>query len=301
MQEHLAYIIGQLKPLGAKHVLVQVPNGLRTRAIELVQGLEKAGYTATLAADECFGACDLPLEVARSANVDAILHIGHVPFYKAIKTDVPVVYYEWPLDVALDEAKLAKEISKMKEGKIGLVSSVQYMHILPKVAEIIKSAGKAAIVGGYVFGCWTKNAEAVAPKSDVLLFVGSGMFHPRGFHCDYFLDLERSDISDVRADITKWEKVRWGRISQAKNAIKFAILVSTKPGQFDMERAKHVKALLESKDKKAFVLILSSITDSTLLGLDIDAFINTACPRLADDRWSKPFINAADVEKLFEE
>jgi len=302
MQSHVANIItklGELKP-APKRLLIQLPSGLKTRAVELLEALRAKGYDAILAADDCFGACDLPLVAAEASGADAILHIGHVPFYKTIKSSVPVVYYEWPIDVELDEAKLRNEIGKVKEMRVGLVSSVQYLHVLPRIAELIKSAGKDALVGGHVLGCWTKNAEQIASKSDALLFVGSGMFHPRGFSCDYFYDVERGEIRDVRNEINKWEKIRWARISKAKDARSFGILVSTKPGQLDMKLAQNVKAELEKRDKKAFILVMDTISDSTLLGLDADAFINTACPRLMDDSWSKPFINAADVAKIFE-
>jgi 2-(3-amino-3-carboxypropyl)histidine synthase len=302
MVDHVADIIAKLGELHIKpkRLLVQLPGGLKTRAVELLDTLHAKGYDAILAADDCFGACDLPLEAARASGADAILHIGHVRFNKSIETRVPIVYYEWPIDVKLDEAKLAKEIAKMKEKKVGLVSSVQYLHVLPKIAELIRAAGKDAVAGGHVLGCWTKNAEAIATKSDAVLFVGSGMFHPRGFKCDYFFDLERGEIQDVRNEINKWDKVRWGRISKAKDAYIFGILVSTKPGQTDMKLAEQIKTELEKRDKKAFILVMDKISDAVLLGLCVDALINTACPRLADDQWSKPFVNAADVGKIFE-
>jgi len=302
MIDNVADIITKLSELHVKPkcLLVQLPSGLKTRAVELLDTLRAKGYGAILAADDCFGACDLPLEAARASGADAILHIGHVRFNKPIETRVPIAYYEWPLEVAIDEEKLTKEIAKIQEKKVGLVSSVQYLHVLPRIAELIKSAGKDAFVGGHVLGCWTKNAEQAAAKTGALLFVGSGMFHPRGFKCDYFFDLERGEIRDVRNEINKWDKVRWGRISKAKDACIFGILVSTKPGQTDMKQAESIKDELEKRDKKAFILVMDKITDAALLGLDVDAFINTACPRLMDDSWSKPFINAADVAKIFE-
>ena len=302
MQSQIADIItklGELKP-APKRLLVQVPSGLKARVIELLEALRAKSYDTVLSADDCFGACDLPLVAAEASGADAILHIGHVPFYKPIKADVPVAYYEWPIDVELDAAKLRNEIGKVKERRVGLVSSVQYLHILPAIAESLKAAGKIVEVGGHVLGCWTKNVETIAIKTDAVLFVGSGMFHPRGFKCDYFFDLERGEIRDVRNEINKWDKVRWGRISKAKDACIFGILVSAKPGQTDMKQAESIRDELEKRDKKAFILVMDKISDSTLLGLNVDAFINTACPRLMDDSWSKPFINAADVAKIFE-
>lgn len=252
MHDHIADIISMIAALKPRpeRVLVQVPAGLKQRALELAEALEQNGYSAMLAADDCFGACDLSLAAAEASGADAILHIGHAPFYKPFKSSVPVVYYEWPIDAAVDEAKVRNEIIKIKEKRVGLVASVQYTHILPRIAELLRAVGKSAEIGGHVLGCWAKNAEALADKTDALVFVGSGMFHPFGCSCDYFLDLERCTVSDVRDEIKKWEKVRWARISQAKDARTFAILVSTKPGQSDMARAEAIKTLLEKGIKR---------------------------------------------------
>lgn len=301
MIDHIANIIARLSELTPKpnRLLVQLPAGLKQRAVELLSALETNGYSCILAADDCFGACDLALKAAEACKADAILHIGHVEFYVKIQSAIPVVYYEWPADISLDERKLQQEINKISEKKIGLVSSVQYLHILPKLAKIMKAEGKDVLIGDYVLGCWTDNAKTIADKTDAVIFVGSGMFHSLGFKCDYFLDVERAELRDVRNEIAKWEKVHWGRIAEAKQAITFGILLSTKPGQFGLKFAENIKTQLENKDKKAFILVMDNITDAALAGIKVDAFINTACPRLSDDKWSKPFVNAVDVLELF--
>jgi 2-(3-amino-3-carboxypropyl)histidine synthase len=304
MQERTTIIVERLNAIQPKpkRLLVQMPAGLKQRSFELMEALEQKGYKAVLSADDCFGACDLPLTAAKAVKADAILHIGHAPFYKPIKTEIPVVYYEWPISIEIDVAGLQKEIAKVKEKHIGLVSSVQYIHMLPKIAEIMRKNGKTIEIGSSVLGCRAKAADELADNVDALVFVGSGMFHPLGLNlgAQYFMDLERNEIRDIRKDVAKWEKIRWARISKAKDARSFAIIVSTKPGQSDMEQAENVKAALESRHKKAFIVVMDRVTDEALQGIKADAFINTACPRLADDKWSKPFVNASDIGKILE-
>ena len=43
---------------------------------------------------------------------------------------------------------------------------------------------------------------------------------------------------------------------------------------------------------------MNEITDDKLMGLKVDAFINTACPRITDMPFSKPMINAEDIDLL---
>jgi len=61
----------------AKTVLVQLPDGLKPRAKEIKEFLEKNTKAEILIwAGSCFGACDVPLE-AKNLNVDLIVQFGH--------------------------------------------------------------------------------------------------------------------------------------------------------------------------------------------------------------------------------
>jgi 2-(3-amino-3-carboxypropyl)histidine synthase len=304
LKELLSKVKEHVKSAGKpKKILLQLPTGLRGRSTEISEAIGKElGCEVLLAGNNCYGACDLPVEEARQSGADIIVHVGHRPFYRKIETPAPVVYYDWPMDVRLDEKKLLDELLKMKEKRIGLISSVQFLHILPAIKSFLESQGKQAEIGGYVLGCWTNAADKLKGKVDALLFVGSGRFHPYGFECTYCLDLEKHELVDIRGELAKFEKLRWGRIMKAKDARTFGILVTSKPGQHELiGRAEALKARLEAGGKKALILIMDEITESSLSNFDCDAFINTACPRIEDDRWSKPMINASDADKILEE
>ena len=60
----------------AKRVLIQLPDGLKQRAAEIVDSLKSAGAELFIWTDSNYGACDLPLE-AKNVGVDLILHYGH--------------------------------------------------------------------------------------------------------------------------------------------------------------------------------------------------------------------------------
>ncbi|MCK4714410.1 MAG: diphthamide synthesis protein, partial [Candidatus Aenigmarchaeota archaeon] len=89
-------ILKKLKSLKAKKVFVQIPEGLKTRALEISGFLDKEGFETVTCVEPCFGACDLRDSEAKRLGCDALLHIGHTDF--GLKTALPVVYEEWQLD-----------------------------------------------------------------------------------------------------------------------------------------------------------------------------------------------------------
>ena len=76
--------------------------------------------------------------------------------------------------------------------------------------------------------------------------------------------------------------------------------MSSKQGQFRLDKAREIKKLIESRGKKAYIFIMDEIEDEKLLGLRVDAFVNTACLRITDGKFSKPIINAEDVKEVLE-
>ena len=72
------------------------------------------------------------------------------------------------------------------------------------------------------------------------------------------------------------------------------MLVGLKSGQRKLEEANKVKQKLEETRKHAILLALKEITPEALLQFpDIEAFVNTACPRVSLDdapRFNRPVI-----------
>ena len=290
-------MIDQVRKTGAKRVMLQLPAGLKTKAVEMAGEFEKHGISVVLANDPCYGACDLADEEARQADCEILVHVGHTKFYRDFKTAVPVVYFPWAVDIVLDEV----DFSPIKEGKIGLLTTVQHMTLLSDVKAMLEKAGKEAVIGGQVLGCWFANAEKIEEKVDAFLYVGSGRFHPLGLKSKkiYALNIERMRVEEV--DTSVLEKRRYANVYNAKNARTFAVLVTTKKGQNQLlGQAEELKNKIEKNGRIAVVVVMHEINDTALLGIKADAFVNTACPRIVEDSFSRPIINAEDLDKVFE-
>ena len=283
----------EITKLDAKRVLLQMPEGLKPDAPKLAKIVEKCGAVAIISADPCYGACDIAVSEAEGLGVDLIVHFGHAKMVK--HEQIPTIYAEARATVTVDEA-VEKSLPLLKNyTTVGLTTSVQHLQALNQAREILTRAGKTVIVGdtgqiayqGQVSGCNYSNAKSIADEVEAFLFVGGGMFHALGIALNTSKPTIIADPYDnraypINAEAKKILKQRFASIQEAKNAEKFGIFVGLKPGQKHLDNALHVKALAEKNGKAAYLLAAREITPETLLEFpSIDAYVNTACPRVS--------------------
>ncbi len=304
-------VIRKLKAAGAGKVLVQVPEGLKPWVLEFAGELESAGLRAFISVEPCFGACDIRDREALMLGCDALLHIGHSDC--GVKACLPVIYEEYRIET--DPVPLLRKSMPMLKGfrRIGLLTTVQYLSALGKASRFLRERGKDVLTGspgkaacpGQVLGCDYSAAKEVEPSVDCFLFMGTGRFHPLGLVAEtektvFFLDLESGKLSDLTPERFRLLKVRHARIAKAGDARNFGIMVSTKPGQSHPGLAEKAKEKLESMGRRAWILVADQITHEQLLGLKIEALVNTACPRISEDagQFRKPIISVDDIGML---
>jgi len=98
----------------------------------------------------------------------------------------------------------------------------------------------------------------------------------------------------------KLEIKRGMRIQKANDLQNFGVIISTKPGQLHLKTAENVKRKLGKRGKNVYMLVCDQLTPEKLLGLKIDVLVNTACPRIREDReqFGKVILNPEDIELL---
>ena len=73
-------VIAQVKKEKAKRIVVQLPDGLKPRAQEISERIEKeTGATVITWFGSCFGACDIPIGL-NTIGVDMLVQFGHNQF-----------------------------------------------------------------------------------------------------------------------------------------------------------------------------------------------------------------------------
>ncbi len=293
-------------------VLLQFPEGLKQKALEHASVLESQGDEVFISASPTFGACDLALDEARNINADKLIHFGHGEFHHV---DFNVEYIEYKIDAP---TAILKDSLDYLNGfnNIGIVTTIQHVHQLDDIKSFYESSGKNVFIGkpygfakmrGQILGCDVGSASTIDRKVDAFVYFGGGMFHPLGalLHTTKpFLVVEPfankiEFIDDLRKTYSKRSK---GRVLSSINAKRFGIMVSTKNGQQNMALGKLLKQKVESKGLDAQILVANTFDFESLSNmLEFDAFVNTACPRIAiddNDRLPKPLLSANELVEL---
>ncbi len=290
----------------AKIVLVQLPEGLKSEGPRLATIIEDAGALAIVSADPCYGACDLSLADAETLGADLIVHYGHTPQIK--QEQVPTIYMEARAKISVKEA-VKKAIPLLEPwSNIGLVTTVQHVHKLDEAKNLLLKSGKTVTIGdaglvkysGQVIGCDFSNAKSVSKEVNAFLFVGGGRFHAIGVALATAKPTIIADPYEKRAypihdEVPRILKQRWASISEAKGAENFGVLMGLKSGQKRLGEAVKIKGELQKSGRQATLLALREITPNALMQFpNIEAFVNTACPRLSLDDTSsflKPILS----------
>jgi 2-(3-amino-3-carboxypropyl)histidine synthase len=298
-------VVKKLKQIGAKKILVQFPEGLKLRIQDITKKIEENGIETVICVESTFGACDIRDDEGKRLGCDAILHIGHEKFVK--KTSLPVVYWEYFLE-ANPLPILEKEFKKLKNfEKVGLITSIQFVKLIPQVKEWLEKRGKKVFVykalqyPGQILGCNLKAAKAIENKIDCFLCISAGKFYGAGLVLQIKkpvlnLDLEKKEIYSLEDFKRKVEKIIAWNKSFYPTAKKVGILISWKKGQ--LKSYSKLRKKLEKDGKEVYILAMDEIAPEKLEGLKLDFLINLACPRIGIDDLAKykiPLVNAEDL------
>jgi len=303
-------LVKKIKEKNPKRVFIQLPEGLITKSQELEDLLKQEGIESIVSLEPCYGACDLRDIEAERLGCDVLVHVGHSDF--GLKSKVPVLYYEWRID--FDPVPiLEKNLKQFKSfEKIGLISSVNFIDSLESARKYLESQGKTCLMGmgkrtahpGQILGCDISAALQIEEKVDCFLFIGSGIFHPLGIAFKtskpiFSINIEKNELVKVEKD--KFIRQKYAAQARARDAKNFGILISTKPGQIQVNTALKIKEMLESKGKKVWIFAMDNISSEKLLGLDLDCLVNCACPRIAIENrtlFDKPILNPDELEEI---
>lgn len=349
MERHdfqLDELVERIKENDHRLIALQVPEGLKMQALEMMDKIEgDSEAKVILAADPCYGACDLVHDKMRMMGVELVAHMGHsqmnidsgmpthfIPVtydgdpeidpvlpilarHKAI-AEARVVEAESPIDLTNEEARerfldAVGRVAPLTGTKLGLVGSIQHLHLLEDYKSRLESAGFAVTIPvggarltfpGQVLGC---NYSGDDPSIGHYLFLGSGDFHPIGLVMHTGKPLALLDPYNGEAGEMSFERIerilrqRMGLIFSVDDAKIFGILIGEKPGQMRRNLAIRCKRLLEKHGKKGYLLALDHVGPELIDFYPVDAFVNTACPRIAIDdavKYAKPLITPFELE-----
>ncbi len=197
--------------------------------------------------------------------------------------------------IPLSDNRALNGINKLKKlvGKYNkkcVLSTIQFKHRINEVCKEINGFN-----GGVILGCSRKIQE-----SDCYIIITTGLFHainiklltnkpvftisPEGVK-------ELSD-KEYRKELLKKEAIK----AKVINSRLIGVIESTKPGQ--KRDGLSIVRKLREKGYEAYLFVSNEVTPTQLNDYPVDAWINTACPRIIDDGFDKPIINWDDIKDI---
>ena len=190
-----------------------------------------------------------------------------------------------------------KTIDKLPE-KIGLATTTQFVNQIEDIKKQLESQGKKVFLGkstqiypGQLLGCDVRSEINGERDADAFLYIGDGLFHPLGVayntgkNVHGYDPIGRKYSLITQKDVEKFKKRKKGAYIKFLSAENIGILVSTKIGQNNFKKAMQLKERLEKEGKKAYIFVQDTMDLSQMENFPfIDSWVNTACPRLEDDK-----------------
>lgn len=303
-------VVEEIKKRNARRVLLQLPEGLKKEAFKILEDVKgKTKAELIFSGRGCWGGCDLAVEEAKKIKADLLIHFGHAPF---VKSDFPIIYIELYSKLNIVDM-LEKEIKKLDIKKIGLIGSVQFIRQFDRIKIFLESCDKEIIIpkkkgfsayDGHVVGCEYNLLKGIESEVDGFLVVGN-KFHSLGaaLMCTnkkvYLLDEQTGKIELMNNERDKVIRKRAIAIDKVKQAEKIGIVVDKKIGQYNMRIAENLRNDFEKLGKKIIIIIVDEFNPSIMNFYDVNAFIDTACPRIAFEdfeKYDKPMITSREAK-----
>jgi len=296
-------LIRELKKIKPKRVLVQLPEGIKQNAFDILKIFQDLHIEVIFSGETCWGACSISVEEAKSVNADLIVHFGHSEFEKI---DFPIIYI--PIKDELDLVPLLKKSLKELKNfkKIGLSYSVQHLHDAEKVINFYKENGKEVLLSkkkgkiayeGQVVGCQYLGLKDIEPKVECFVVIGNN-FHSMGAALSvdkpvFLIDVYNNEVKLMKEVKDKILKQRILSVEKFKGAKNIGLIIGIKHGQH-FGTPKILADKFEKSGKKVLLIAMNEFTPDKLLNFyNIDGFVELACPRIAIDdffKYNKPII-----------
>jgi 2-(3-amino-3-carboxypropyl)histidine synthase len=298
----LGRIVEAVEDRDADTVGLQFPEGLKRRGPAVADDLRErlSGVRVMISGQPCYGACDLDTFLMK--RTDVFVHFGHSPMKESEKIIYVPLFSNVAVTPIVEEA-LDELADPGVDPDVGLVTTAQHMNKFEEMEGFLEGRGyevhtrrgdERLTHEGQVLGCNYASADVGA---DQVLYVGGGKFHPLGLAMEHpektvVIADPVNNVVEI-ADTEKFLKQRYGAVHRAMDADTFGVIFCTKIGQGRWEVAEDI---VESNDD-AYLITMDEITPDRLINFDVDAFVNTGCPRVTTDdgpQFNKPMLTPGE-------
>ena len=314
MQVNTNEAVKRLRELGARKILLQLPDGLKPDVFRYFTEFSRE-FSVIVSSDPFYGACDIGNQEVYG-KVDAIVQLGH-SVIPNIEYPLPVIFVEYRSEARVEiDPHVFDVLARSGYNKIGLLASIQYMDHMEMVRQVLAASGYQVQVGrqdsrmaypGQILGCNFSAAHSISAWADCYVVVSTGKFHGIGAQLAsdkpvYILDLNFRRLVPMKDETDMFLRRRYARISRATGAHKFCVVVDTKVGQYRMKLASHIVKQVTEMGHEAVLVTANDARPSDYENMRCDAVIFTGCPRVPideEDRFPMPVLTPPEFQSLF--
>jgi 2-(3-amino-3-carboxypropyl)histidine synthase len=309
-EEKVFRLIRERKPKG---IVVNAPGGLLRQTRDLIERIESTyGIPCYLIGDSCFGICDTVDDDVEKLDADLALHIGHNAVVQSVGEFTQLIDAK---DDVKFESVIRSSIQVLKGYKrIGLATFSQHLDELEPAKRQYEEAGFEVHLGegnnlllqSQTFGCDFSTIYSISKDVDAFCYLGDSEFHAVGVALatgkpTYLLDPYLDEVRDMKEEAEIRRKRSILAVYKALDARVFGVVTGLKEGQKMLGRTKWITNRLEAQGRKVVQLAMRDITPDRLAPYrDIEAFVQTACPRISIDgfTFNKPVLSIPQADAL---
>ncbi|KAK5640055.1 hypothetical protein RI129_010866 [Pyrocoelia pectoralis] len=307
--------IWRIQELKAKTVALQMPEGLlifATTISDIIRDFTDAD--TIIMGDVTYGACCIDDLTAKALGVDLLVHYGHsclIPIDPKSALKLLYIFVDIKIDVLHFTDTLKHNFSKDKV--LGFVSTIQFVATLQAASTYLQECGYSVRLSqskplspGEVLGCTAPSLQDV----DVIVYLGDGRFHLEAAMIAnpttdaYRYDPYSKKFTREYYDHKEMRTVRRKAIQNSIHADNFGVILGTLGRQGNLTVAHHLEKRLRECRKNTVFILLSEIFPAKLeLFTHLNAFVQTACPRLSIDwgqAFAKPLLTPYEAAVVFQ-
>ncbi len=309
-EEKIFKLIEEHRPRG---IVVNTPGGLIRQTRGVIEKIEsRYGIPCFLVGDSCYGICDTVDDEVEKLDADLALHVGH----NAVVQDIGRFTH---LIDAVDDVKFDSVIDKSVPllrpyRRLGLATFSQHLHELGPAKKRYEAAGFEVHLGrennllfqSQTFGCDFSTIYPMSKEVDAFCYLGESEFHAVGAALatgkpTFLLDPYLEEIRDMKEEAEIRRKRSILSVYKALDANVFGVITGLKEGQKMLPRTRWITKRLEMQGRKVVQLAMRDVTPDRLAPYrDIQAFVQTACPRISIDgfNFDRPVLSIPEADAL---
>lgn len=305
-----------------KKILIQMPEGMLDRPLkEILEVLTPLNVQVIISGDPSYGICDLGIDLAVQLGCELLIHFGHTTFGFEQKIhakrdkllDLLTIPAFVTFEISSHFPQILQKIKELKWINIGLVATAQHLMNLHELENFLDDMEINIVIKGegQILGCHIENIRDLSSNVDGIISLHAGFFHTRGLLLSTSLPILQLDpftgeiVFFSNEERNKLIRKRHAIISLARSADVWGILGSSKLGQYHPNQSRKAEEMLKDQNKFGVSVVAENLSYQYLANFPwIDAWVDTACPRLAVDdqiNFQKPVLTFKEFLYLFNE